>query len=90
MEVNTVGQKQDGGRTLPDRFEPPRLSARVQKRDSVAVLGETGDPVTHLVPIERGIEIDEELARPQTIQAVCGPIDLRNPKDAGRRRTDPT
>jgi hypothetical protein len=49
----------------------------MQKRDPVAVLGKTSDPVADFVSVEGGIQIDETLARPQTIQAVSRPIGTR-------------
>ena len=67
VKVHAIGHEQDRGRALPNRLKPSRLGARMQQRDPVAVLGETGDPITDLVPIERRIEIDETLTRPWPI-----------------------
>src|SRR5262249_23896725 len=75
--MDSIAQEQDPARTLPDRFEPRGLGARVQQCDPVAVLGETGDPVTNLVSAKRRIQINEKLTRPRTIQAVTGPLGAR-------------
>src|SRR5262249_12225845 len=77
MEVDPVGHKQDGSCALPDRLEPLCFSACVEQCDSVAMLGETGDPVTHLVAVKWRIEVDETLAWPRALQAVGCPVDLR-------------
>jgi hypothetical protein len=39
----------------------------MKKRDAIAVLGETGDPVTHFVAIERRIEVNDAFSRPRTL-----------------------
>jgi len=77
MEVNAIGQKQDGGRPLPNRLEPPCFGARVQERDAIAVFSETRDPGAHFESIERRIEIDESLTRPCAIQAAGRPARVR-------------
>jgi hypothetical protein len=71
-ELDPVGHEQDRRRVLPDGLEPGGLRARVKQRDAVAVFGELGNPVAHLVPIERRIEINE--SKPIALQTVGGPI----------------
>src|SRR5262249_60481112 len=59
MEVDPVGHKQDGSCALPDRLEPLCFSACVEQCDSVAMLRETGGPVTHPLAGKRRDEGDE-------------------------------
>jgi len=57
--MDPIGHEQDRGRVLPNGLKPRCFCARMHKRDPVAVLGETSDPVTDFVSIEGGIQINE-------------------------------
>src|SRR5262249_37791128 len=58
-ELDPVGQEQNRGSMLPDRLEPRRLGASVQKANSVAVPGKPSNPRADFVTVERRIEINK-------------------------------
>src|SRR5262249_3989515 len=56
MEMQPVGHEQDAARPFPDRLEPSSLSARMEQRRAMAMLGEATDPSLNLVAIEWRIQ----------------------------------
>src|SRR5215831_17194245 len=56
MEMQPVGHEQDAARPFPDRLEPSSLSARMEQRRAMAMLGKATDPSLNLVAIEWRIQ----------------------------------